>query len=50
MITTNGHTPTKTPSMNEASPKDPFNNNSYGTLLDSGYKMVSLPVLDSLLR
>src|SRR2546421_758948 len=46
MITTNGHTPTKTPSMNEASPKDPFNNNSYGTLVDSGYKMVSLPVLD----
>src|SRR5215475_1374648 len=44
MITTNGTT--KTPSMNEASPKDPFNNNSYGTLLDSGYKMVSLPVLD----
>src|SRR5262245_26774089 len=44
MMTTNGTT--KTPSMNEASPKDPFNNNSYGTLLDSGYKMVSLPVLD----
>ncbi|HKB39758.1 MAG TPA: 4Fe-4S binding protein, partial [Gemmataceae bacterium] len=32
--------------MNEASEKDPFNNNSYGTLVDSGYKPVSLPVLD----
>jgi pyruvate/2-oxoacid:ferredoxin oxidoreductase beta subunit/Pyruvate/2-oxoacid:ferredoxin oxidoreductase delta subunit len=41
--TTNGATK---PSMNEANAKDPFNNNSYGTLLDSGYKMVSLPVLD----
>jgi pyruvate ferredoxin oxidoreductase beta subunit len=37
---------TKTPSMNEASDKDPFNNNSYGTLVDQTYKMVSLPVLD----
>ncbi len=37
---------TKPPSMNEASDKDPFNNNSYGTLLDQGYKPVSLPVLD----
>src|SRR4029077_16568163 len=43
MVTTNGATK---PSMNEASEKDPFNNNSYGTLLDSGYKLVSLPVLD----
>lgn len=34
------------PSMNEANEKDPFNNNSYGTLVDSGYKLVSLPVLD----
>src|SRR5262245_57667391 len=34
------------PSMNEASERDPFNNNSYGTILDSGYKMVHLPVLD----
>jgi pyruvate/2-oxoacid:ferredoxin oxidoreductase beta subunit/Pyruvate/2-oxoacid:ferredoxin oxidoreductase delta subunit len=33
-------------SMNDASGKDPFNNNSYGTLVDSGYKLVSLPVLD----
>src|SRR5437868_6721271 len=43
MIATNGVTK---PSMNEANERDPFNNNSYGTLLDSGYKMVSLPVLD----
>src|SRR5947207_5558758 len=35
-------------SMNEANERDPFNNNSYGTLVDSGYKMVSLPVLDVL--
>src|SRR6266567_9098498 len=41
---TNGHT--KPPSMNEAHDKDPFNNNSYGTLVDSGYKLVNLPVLD----
>ena len=39
-------TDTKVPSMNEANPRDPFNNNSYGTLVDSGYKMVSLPILD----
>src|SRR6267154_6886814 len=39
-------TVTKPPSMNEAHERDPFNNNSYGTLVDSGYKMVSLPVLD----
>jgi pyruvate/2-oxoacid:ferredoxin oxidoreductase beta subunit/NAD-dependent dihydropyrimidine dehydrogenase PreA subunit len=43
IATTNGHTQ---PSMNEANERDPFNNNSYGTLLDSGYKKVSLPVLD----
>src|SRR5436309_9680864 len=45
MITTNGQT-TKPPSMNEASAKDPFNNNSFGTLVDAGYKLVSLPMLD----
>ncbi len=33
-------------SMNEANDRDPFNNNSYGTLLDSGYLNVELPVLD----
>ena len=33
-------------SMNEANDRDPFNNNSYGTTVDQGYKMVSLPVLD----
>jgi pyruvate/2-oxoacid:ferredoxin oxidoreductase beta subunit/NAD-dependent dihydropyrimidine dehydrogenase PreA subunit len=41
--TTNGATK---PSMNDANERDPFNNNSYGTIVDSGYKMVSLPVLD----
>ena len=35
-----------TQSMNAASDRDPFNNNSYGTLVDSGYKRVSLPILD----
>src|SRR5258708_32392298 len=34
------------PSMNEANERDPFNNNSYGTLVDSAYKLVNLPVLD----
>lgn len=33
-------------SMNDANDRDPFNNNSYGTLVDSGYKKVDLPVLD----
>ena len=37
---------TATPSMNEANKHDPYNNNSYGTLVDSGYKLISLPVLD----
>lgn len=36
----------KTLSLNEASPRDPFNNNSYGTLVDAGYRSVKLPVLD----
>lgn len=34
------------PSMNESSERDPFNNNSYGTLVDSPYKSVDLPILD----
>jgi pyruvate/2-oxoacid:ferredoxin oxidoreductase beta subunit/NAD-dependent dihydropyrimidine dehydrogenase PreA subunit len=34
------------PSMNEANERDPFNNNSYGTIVDQGYKLVHLPVLD----
>ena len=39
--------PTTPPtSMNEASERDPFNNNCYGTLVDSPYKEVSLPILD----
>ncbi|MBW3542609.1 MAG: hypothetical protein KY476_20290, partial [Planctomycetes bacterium] len=33
-------------SMNEAHPRDPFNNNSYGTLVDSSYLEVKLPILD----
>jgi len=33
-------------SMNTANERDPYNNNSYGTLVDDGYKKVSLPVLD----
>jgi pyruvate/2-oxoacid:ferredoxin oxidoreductase beta subunit/NAD-dependent dihydropyrimidine dehydrogenase PreA subunit len=32
--------------MNEANSRDPFNNNSFGTLVDQGYKLVHLPVLD----
>src|SRR5437870_8604332 len=43
MIASNGETK---PSMNEANERDPFNNNSYGTLVDSKYKLVSLPILD----
>src|SRR5437660_6470309 len=35
-------------SMSEANTRDTFNNNSYGTLVDSGYKLISLPVLDVL--
>ena len=33
-------------SMNEANERDPFNNNSYGTLVDAPYVQVTLPVLD----
>ncbi len=33
-------------SMNQASERDPFNNNSYGTLVDREYAQISLPVLD----
>jgi pyruvate/2-oxoacid:ferredoxin oxidoreductase beta subunit/NAD-dependent dihydropyrimidine dehydrogenase PreA subunit len=39
-------TTTKLPSLNEANERDPYNNNSYGTLVDTDYKLVSLPVLD----
>ena len=35
-----------TSSMNQASEHDPYNNSSYGTLVESGYREVSLPVLD----
>ncbi len=34
------------PSLNEASERDPQNNLSYGVLVDSPYKEVSLPILD----
>ena len=34
------------PTMNEASERDPFNNNSYGTTVDRDYRLISLPVLD----
>lgn len=34
------------PTMNSASDRDPYNNNSYGTLVDQSEKLVSLPVLD----
>ena len=33
-------------SMNEASERDPHNNNSYGTLVDTPYKNADLPVID----
>lgn len=43
IATTNG---TTKPSMNEANERDPYNNNSYGTTIDTPYKLVNLPVLD----
>jgi pyruvate/2-oxoacid:ferredoxin oxidoreductase beta subunit/NAD-dependent dihydropyrimidine dehydrogenase PreA subunit len=33
-------------SMNEASERDPLNNNSYGVLVDSDYLDIKLPILD----
>ncbi|NOY40966.1 MAG: 4Fe-4S dicluster domain-containing protein [Planctomycetes bacterium] len=36
----------KTQSMNTAHGRDPYNNNSYGTLTNRGYLDVELPVLD----
>ncbi len=39
-------TDTTTTSMNEASERDPHNNNSYGTLVDRPYKLADLPVID----
>ena len=32
--------------MNEANERDPYNNNSYGTLVDREYVEVKLPILD----
>ena len=37
---------TAAPSLNEATERDPFNNNCYGTLVDRPYKTINLPVLD----
>ena len=37
----------KPASLNEASERDPFNNNSYGTLVDAPYKPVTLPILNA---
>src|SRR5688572_29685978 len=34
------------PSLNQPTERDPLNNNCYGTLTDSEYKLVSLPILD----
>ncbi len=34
------------PSMNQANERDPFNNNSYGTLVDREYVPVDLPILN----
>src|SRR5215471_18607984 len=34
------------PSMNDAHEQDPYNNSCYGSLVDTPYKMVDLPVLD----
>ncbi len=39
-------TDSKPDSMNGASERDPFNNNSYGTLTDRGYKDADLPIID----
>src|SRR4051812_2631099 len=36
------------PSMNQAHDQDPFNNSSYGSLVDTPYKLVNLQVLDVL--
>ena len=36
----------KPSSMNKKTEQDPYNNNSYGTLVDAPYKEVDLPILD----
>lgn len=46
MLTTDKPGTATLPSMNEASERDPFNNNCYGTLVDTPYKQIKLPVLD----
>ncbi len=42
------HTTLNKPSMNDAHELDPFNNSCYGSLVDTPYKPVNLPVLDVL--
>lgn len=39
-------TATSKPSMNCATEIDPFNNTCYGSIVDTDYKVISLPVLD----
>ncbi len=39
-------TPPTAASVNQATERDPYNNNCYGTLVDHEYKKVTLPVLD----
>ena len=39
-------TVTNKDSMNQSNDRDPFNNNSYGTLQDASYIEVDLPILD----
>jgi pyruvate/2-oxoacid:ferredoxin oxidoreductase beta subunit/NAD-dependent dihydropyrimidine dehydrogenase PreA subunit len=39
-------TVTNNDSMNQANDRDPYNNNSYGTLQDTSYVEVDLPILD----
>ncbi len=36
----------ETRSLNQPNPRDPYNNCSYGTLVDTDYKRVSLPIID----
>ena len=36
----------KSPSMNDVHDRDPYNNNSYGTLIDRDYVEVELPIID----
>jgi pyruvate/2-oxoacid:ferredoxin oxidoreductase beta subunit/NAD-dependent dihydropyrimidine dehydrogenase PreA subunit len=48
MLTADKPQPGSAPSMNESSERDPFNNNCYGTLVDTPYKgaKFALPIVD----